>query len=207
MTSLAFHSHRIKPGSPRSMGEFVSREAALWGRGWDLTDAQIKGLLFMGLSSAMAAGVLLGVKDYRARVPLTAGTSGVLSTKDPQPRSFAGLKSGRPETGSPETGLPDSHRGLISGDSIHARHLDVTSLGGRLETIRLDRLNRSDRNDLMGCPGIGAALANRILAARQVRGEFDRLDRLYDVAGLGPTLVERIRNHLDQGIIRASSSL
>jgi competence protein ComEA len=54
-------------------------------------------------------------------------------------------------------------------------------------------LNQADATTLTALPGIGAALAERIVAYRQQSGPLARLDDLTQVRGVGPALVERLR--------------
>jgi competence protein ComEA len=54
-------------------------------------------------------------------------------------------------------------------------------------------LNTADAADLDALPGIGPVLADRIVAHRQ-DGPFASVDELADVAGIGPTLLERLRD-------------
>ncbi len=56
---------------------------------------------------------------------------------------------------------------------------------------RLD-LNRADVAMLRQLPGIGAVLADRILAFREARGGFTSTDELRQVAGIGPKRFERL---------------
>ena len=53
--------------------------------------------------------------------------------------------------------------------------------GGKLD------LNAATSADLQILPGIGPALATRIIAAREQRGGFKKLDELLQVRGIGPT--------------------
>jgi competence ComEA-like helix-hairpin-helix protein len=54
-------------------------------------------------------------------------------------------------------------------------------------------LNQADATALAALPGVGPALAQRILAHRQQSGPFASLDDLTQVRGIGPALVTRLR--------------
>lgn len=54
-------------------------------------------------------------------------------------------------------------------------------------------LNSADAAALDSLPGIGPVLAGRIVAHRE-DGPFSSVDELADVAGIGPTLLERLRD-------------
>ena len=58
--------------------------------------------------------------------------------------------------------------------------------GGRVE------INRASPADLETLPGVGPALAGRIVAARAIRGGFDRPEDLGDVSGIGSVTTTRL---------------
>ncbi|HSE92874.1 MAG TPA: helix-hairpin-helix domain-containing protein [Methylomirabilota bacterium] len=66
-------------------------------------------------------------------------------------------------------------------------------------------LNRATTDDLARLPGVGPALAARIVAARQAGG-FDSLDDLTRVKGLGRTRIERLRPLLSVGDAPAAAA-
>lgn len=63
--------------------------------------------------------------------------------------------------------------------------------GGRVS------LNRASAAELEALPGIGPALAQRIVEDRQRHGPFASLADFQRVPGVGPGLVERIRDRID----------
>ncbi len=64
-----------------------------------------------------------------------------------------------------------------------------------LPTAPLD-LNRATATELAALPGIGPALAARIVAHREAVGAFPRLEALRGVPGIGPKRYERLAPHL-----------
>lgn len=54
-------------------------------------------------------------------------------------------------------------------------------------------LNQADAEALSALPGIGPALAERVVAYRQENGPFATLNDLSQVRGVGPALVERLK--------------
>lgn len=57
-------------------------------------------------------------------------------------------------------------------------------------------VNAAGEDELAQVPGIGAAIAARIVALRAVDGTFTSLDQLLDVAGMTQTRLERARPYL-----------
>lgn len=54
-------------------------------------------------------------------------------------------------------------------------------------------VNRAGADELESLPGIGPALAGRIVEARRERGRFRTVDELIEVPGIGPAVLDRIR--------------
>jgi competence ComEA-like helix-hairpin-helix protein len=59
-------------------------------------------------------------------------------------------------------------------------------------THRID-LNRATRSELMQVPGVGPQLADRIVAERDGRGRFNRVEDLAGVHGIGDATLNKIR--------------
>jgi competence protein ComEA len=57
-------------------------------------------------------------------------------------------------------------------------------------------VNRSDAGTLAAVPGIGRAIAQRIVDLRDREGSFSSLDELLDVAGMTQTRLDRARPYL-----------
>ncbi len=57
-------------------------------------------------------------------------------------------------------------------------------------------LDHAPATELLRLPGIGPALANRIVADRQSHGAFGSIDGLRRVRGLGSALLDRLAPHL-----------
>jgi competence protein ComEA len=54
-------------------------------------------------------------------------------------------------------------------------------------------VNTATAQELAALPGIGPALAGRIVAWRSAHGRFGSVDALAEVPGIGPATVERLR--------------
>lgn len=57
-------------------------------------------------------------------------------------------------------------------------------------------LNAADATELQTLPGIGPALAERVIAWRETHGPFHSVDELAEVSGIGPATLERIRGQV-----------
>ncbi len=97
---------------------------------------------------------------------------------------------------------------LEDGEEVEVpeRGASPRSRGARRSRRRLHRrprdagvvdLNRADAQALARIPGIGAAIAERIVTVRQREGAFASLDELLDVAGMSESRLERARPHLE----------
>ncbi|HEV8059220.1 MAG TPA: DUF655 domain-containing protein [Gemmataceae bacterium] len=78
-------------------------------------------------------------------------------------------------------------------------HTQLTSSSRPLELdsdiplqFRID-LNEADRTSLLQIPGIGEAMAERILSFRQANGPFRNLQQLLEIHGIGASTLERLR--------------
>jgi len=83
--------------------------------------------------------------------------------------------------------------GVVTGGGPGGGVVRTTELGSLVD------LNRAGAAELETLPGIGPALAGRILAERSRRGRFDRVEELLEVSGIGPATLERIRPLLRVG--------
>jgi competence ComEA-like helix-hairpin-helix protein len=54
-------------------------------------------------------------------------------------------------------------------------------------------LDRASADEIEALPGIGPALSQRIVAARDSAGSFGQLEALCEINGFGPALVEKLR--------------
>jgi competence protein ComEA len=79
--------------------------------------------------------------------------------------------------------------------------------GGRGGLVDVDRaaplvakfqvdVNRADWPELIQLPGVGLVLAERWIAERERGGEFQSLEDLSRIRGVGPRTLERIRPYL-----------
>jgi len=115
------------------------------------------------------------------------------------PAKAAAIVSDRRDNG-PFRSLDDLERvrglGRATVESL-SPHLELVSRPPPVDASdpRLD-LNRAGSAELTELPGIGPALAERIIRFRGERGAFRSVDELRDVPGIGPATVEKIRNRV-----------
>src|SRR5262249_10887812 len=77
--------------------------------------------------------------------------------------------------------------------SFHTSRPTEREQAAVLQTIDL---NRATKAELLQLPGVGEHTADAILAAREERGSFRKVDELREVKGIGPMRLERIRPHV-----------
>jgi competence protein ComEA len=54
-------------------------------------------------------------------------------------------------------------------------------------------INTASASELEELPGVGPAIAGRIVQHREINGPFSSVDDLLEVSGIGPATLERIR--------------
>lgn len=84
---------------------------------------------------------------------------------------------------------------LALGWQVYSRSADTTRPTRIVEGYRFD-LNRADAAQLRMVPGIGEALADRIVQHRREHGRFRTIEDLRDVHGIGEVMLARLRERL-----------
>ncbi|MFW6206686.1 MAG: ComEA family DNA-binding protein, partial [Gemmatimonadota bacterium] len=79
-----------------------------------------------------------------------------------------------------------------AGEGIGSRRGSARS--GRPPS-RID-VNRASARELEALPGIGPALARRIVELRRRKGRLDRAEDLLEVRGIGPATLEELRDRI-----------
>jgi competence ComEA-like helix-hairpin-helix protein len=86
------------------------------------------------------------------------------------------------------------HRTVIIDHAANANAPAHANMGRTLPDMRID-INSASAAELALLPGIGPALAERIVADRDARGQFETVDSLDRVKGIGTAIIERVRPH------------
>ena len=100
----------------------------------------------------------------------------------------------------PKIGETTPHRRRGAGPRVRAAHAPRGHGHRRSATPDPDTnpasqsidLNSADASELETLPGIGAALAERIVSYREANGPFASVDELADVSGITPRLQDEI---------------
>lgn len=92
-------------------------------------------------------------------------------------------------------------RTLIDGEHIHVATTDETptqppNTPTETSTHSCIQLDTATASDLQTLPGIGPALATRILTYRTNHPHIATVDELDTISGIGPSLIDKIRPHI-----------
>ena len=82
---------------------------------------------------------------------------------------------------------------LVAGGALQVVFANETA---EVEAVMSVNLNQADVVQLQTLPGIGPALAERVVAHREANGLFASVDQLSEVKGIGQRKLEKLRGHL-----------
>lgn len=99
-----------------------------------------------------------------------------------------------PRVGEDATLTRDS-TGVASGDSYRQDRGASTTRKGQSLTRPIS-LNKASKNELLELPGVGPAMADRIIADRREHGPFKHVEDLKRVKGIGSKKFEKLRKYL-----------
>ncbi|MGO8762587.1 MAG: ComEA family DNA-binding protein [Desulfobaccales bacterium] len=129
---------------------------------------------------------------------------GVYSFPRPPTLKEVWTKAGAPGT------PPDPDKTIASGSRVEVTPDGAYRLaampGAQLLTLGLPLdLNRASAEDLDAMPGIGPALAQKIVAYRNAHGPFKQIDDLLEVSGIGPENLQKLKPSLGLGSPEAAA--
>jgi competence protein ComEA len=101
----------------------------------------------------------------------------------------AGVNLAAPAADGDEVNVP------VAGQTPHARSRARSRRHRPAAPVSVD-INAANAVELGGVPGIGRAVAERVVELREREGPFGSLDELLDVAGMTQSRLERARPYL-----------
>jgi competence protein ComEA len=84
---------------------------------------------------------------------------------------------------------------LVAAGSLLADRVAAAPQGSAGGGQQID-INKADEQQLAEIPGIGEAMAKRIIDFRQANGPFQRVEDLLKVKGIGEKSLEKLRPHV-----------
>ena len=107
------------------------------------------------------------------------------------------VRGERPARSIPRTsGSRFHHSRSVHARSRRSRRDDAVQPSDAVSTDSAVDVNAADASSLSAVPGIGRAIAGRIVELRERTGPFATLDELLDVAGMTQSRLERARPYL-----------
>ena len=146
-------------------------------------------ILFLGMGVAFAGGYWLGLSEEAPALGVGPALSGKTSAA-PSARPIAAVDSGAASR-EVETAAPLPVAPIEPSEKAASHH----SRGKKAVPVILNP-NTADAELLQTLPGIGPALAARILEDRAKNGPYKSAAELRRVRGIGPKILLRIRPYL-----------
>ena len=72
----------------------------------------------------------------------------------------------------------------------------TSSINQKIEENSKININTSDKNTLLKITGIGESKANNIIKYREEKGNFNSIEEIKNVSGIGDSLYEKIKNSI-----------
>jgi len=145
---------------------------------------------------AATAGAIVAARDSGT---VFRRPNDLLAVRGIGPATLVGMRDALDLRSPPAAGRPPpaSGRRLPSAAERYPRAEPAASPDGGRPGALVD-LNRAGAQELQGLPGVGPALAERILAARRER-LFTSVEDLVRVRGIGPATLEQLRPYATIG--------
>lgn len=136
----------------------------------------------------------LGVREWRAGFPALADRLERFDREEPIAPLLPAARGENP----PTQGQPKQKMTGVGAPVPPPEARDIPPPTPESPAQPLD-LNRATAADLQRLPGIGPALAQRILAERERRGRFESPEALREVMGVGPKKLAALRDLVTAG--------
>ena len=83
---------------------------------------------------------------------------------------------------------------LLCAASIYTQQIAFADQHGQhtIEQVLLININTADVDELSELPGVGKKKAEAIVSYRELNGEFESIEELTNVRGIGPKMYEKI---------------
>jgi competence ComEA-like helix-hairpin-helix protein len=152
------------------------------------TVPQLRLLILLALTLLVG----LGVREWRAGFPDAAERFERFDREDP-PAPLLPEPAGPTVTGDGSTAAAPRSGGVSSGPGALPSNAAASTAPAPASPAEPLDVNRADAVELARLPGVGAALAQRIVEERQRRGRFESPEALRYVLGMGPKKLAAIR--------------
>ena len=107
-------------------------------------------------------------------------------------KSGAGRKTG----GNVSSASGSSNSSVSGGSTRNSKSAKASGAGAKQKTVGSVRINSASAEELEALPGVGPALAQRIVNERS-KGRFTSADDLVRVPGIGKAKLEKMRSYVD----------
>ncbi|WP_194947925.1 helix-hairpin-helix domain-containing protein [Actinomyces trachealis] len=149
------------------------------------------------VTGAVASPTVVNLPTGSRVTDAVAAAGGATAEADTQALNLARVLADGEQVRVPKTGEPPQLGGdSSSGGSGGAGPSGVAGVGGEMGAGAPGgqvNVNTADATALETLPGIGPTLAKRIIAYRSEHGRFTAVDDLTDVPGIGPAVLEKLR--------------
>jgi competence protein ComEA len=89
--------------------------------------------------------------------------------------------------------------GVTQPPIVSGPNLAEGQTGGMVAAAERVNINLADERELQVLPGVGPAMAQRIIEYRETNGPFASIEEITNVSGIGPTRLEQLRDLITVG--------